>query len=115
MEINGKKLENILNNQREEYQRYLGIVAEDFKSQVKTVAEGVEILSDKIDRVETRLDGVETRLDGVETRLDGVETNTEIIKTDIEFIKNNLKKKVDLEEFEALEKRVSFLEAKISK
>ena len=39
----------------------------------------------------------------------------EIIKSDIEFIKNALKKKVDAEEFESLEKRVLLLEKKVSR
>ena len=35
-----------------------------------------------------------------------------IIKEDIEFIKTDLKKKVDIDQFAALEKRVAFLERK---
>ena len=38
-----------------------------------------------------------------------------IIKTDIAFIKQELKHKVDQDEFEALEKRVLFLESKIKR
>lgn len=34
----------------------------------------------------------------------------EIVKTDIEFIKHSFKKKVDIDEFAALEKRVLLLE-----
>jgi len=34
------------------------------------------------------------------------------MKKDIEFIKNSLKRKVDIEEFEALEKRIVILESK---
>jgi len=37
-------------------------------------------------------------------------TDMEVVKTDIEFIKNSLKKKVDIEEFAALEHRVALLE-----
>lgn len=36
----------------------------------------------------------------------------EIVKTDIEIIKGLLKRKVDMEEFEALTKRVAYLERK---
>jgi hypothetical protein len=36
-----------------------------------------------------------------------------IIKTDMEFVKNSLKRKVDIEEFSALEKRVAALESKV--
>ena len=40
----------------------------------------------------------------------GLAVNVEIIKEDIEFIKNGFKKKVDVEEFAALSRRVSLLE-----
>jgi len=121
-----QETEKLMKEIKEEFKRHTDILLEKFEDQVKVVAEGFEILSGKIDHlttrvdkvetrldgVETRLDGVETRLDGVETRLDRVETNIEIIKTDIEFIKNGLKRKVDAEEFEALERRVALLEAR---
>ena len=38
-----------------------------------------------------------------------------IMKIDIEFIKSSLKRKVDIEEFSALEKRVLILEKKNSR
>ncbi|MFZ2603500.1 MAG: hypothetical protein WAX79_05830, partial [Candidatus Omnitrophota bacterium] len=41
--------------------------------------------------------------------------NIEIIKSDIEFIKNSLKKKVDIDEFAFLEKRVVLLERKLQR
>jgi len=37
MEIQEEKLEKILKSQREEYQRYLGVLAENFGSQLKLV------------------------------------------------------------------------------
>jgi len=42
-----------------------------------------------------------------------IQENLEIIKNDIEIIKNSLKKKVDVDDFEALEGRVRALESKI--
>ena len=39
----------------------------------------------------------------------------QIVKTDLEFIKSSLRKKVDYDEFSALEKRVALLEAKVRK
>ena len=107
-----QETEKLMKEIKEEFKRHTDILLEKFEDQVKVVAEGFEILSGKIDHLTTRVDKVETRLDGVETRLDRVETNIEIIKTDIEFIKNGLKRKVDAEEFEALERRVALLEAR---
>jgi dynactin complex subunit len=90
------QLKTILQEQREEYQRYLGIVTEDFKSSMKLIAESISDLQKQL----------------VSLR-EMVAKNTEdieIIKMDVSFIKNGLKRKVDLEEFTALEKRVALLE-----
>jgi hypothetical protein len=48
MEINKKELEKILTDQRENYQRYLGVLAEDFESQVKMVAESVSGIQNQL-------------------------------------------------------------------
>ena len=42
MEIQEEKLEDILKSQREEYQRYLSILAENFGSQLKLVIESLK-------------------------------------------------------------------------
>lgn len=99
MEINEKGLKSILNEQREEYQRYLGVMYENFESRVRLIAE--------------QQVGMMKKLDSHTEMIGGVMINIERIKTDVEFIKSSLKKKVDAEEFEALEKRVMFLESKI--
>ena len=39
MEINEEKLKEILKEQRKEFQDYIGVISEDFKSEVKLVAE----------------------------------------------------------------------------
>jgi predicted nucleic acid-binding Zn-ribbon protein len=46
----------------------------------------------------------------VKTDVGVLKTDTAIMKTDIEFIKHGLKRKVDVEEFAALEQRVATLE-----
>jgi len=42
MEIQEKELKEILKDQREEYQRYLSILAENFGSQLKLVIESLK-------------------------------------------------------------------------
>jgi hypothetical protein len=106
MEINEKNLKTILKEQREDYQRYLGVVAEDFESKLGIIAE-------QYTDIKETLDSHSKILDSHSEMIGGLATNMEIVKTDIEFIKNSLKKKIDLEEFAALEKRVTLLEAKI--
>lgn len=43
MEIKEKKLAEILKKQREDYQRYLGVVAENFESDIKLIAESLDV------------------------------------------------------------------------
>ena len=99
MEINEEKLKEILEQQRGEYQRYLGVVTESFESQVKIFAGSVS--------------GVQQQLIAIREMVAKNTENIEIIKMDIQFIKQSFKHKVDLEEFESLEKRVLFLEKKL--
>jgi len=98
MEINESKLKGILKEQREEHQRHLDVLGESFDDKVKLIAE--------------QYDSIIEKLDGHEVGLVSMGKNIEIIKVDIAFIKNGLKKKVDAEEFESLERRVAILEAK---
>lgn len=69
---------------KDEICRHFDVVAEDIKAKIDTVSEQVSANAETL----------------------------EVIKLDIEFIKNELKQKVSHDEFAALEKRVSMLEAK---
>jgi len=48
MEINEKKLKEILKRQRDEYQRYLGVLAENFESQIKLIAESLSGVQEQL-------------------------------------------------------------------
>ncbi len=102
MEITENKLKDILteqrtefqkttnsniDKQRQEFQHIVGIFQEHLESQIQTIGEQLGSISEDI----------------------------QIIKSDVEFIKVELKRKVDYDEFNALVKRVSLLEAKIRK
>ncbi len=96
MEINEKNLKSILSDQREEYQRYLGVLTESFGSQVKLVAESTI--------------GIQQQLASIR---DMVAKNTEDIeemKMDLHIIRHDLKEKVGRDEFVVLENRVAKLE-----
>jgi septal ring factor EnvC (AmiA/AmiB activator) len=74
-------------------------------------------LEKKVDRLEIRFDGLETRFDGLETRFDGLEKKVgEIdarlisVQDDVMEIKHKLSEKVDLADFQKLEKRMVKLE-----
>ncbi len=101
MELNEKKITQILRKQREEYQRYLGATAEEFALQVKMVA---EILSDVKEQLQ--------ELKDLSTQ------NTEdlgVIKMEAGIIRSDLKEKVSRDEFKVLEKRVISVERKLQK
>ena len=101
MEINEKKLKEILKRQRDEYQRYLGVLAENFESQIKLIAES--------------LSGVQEQLIAIRDMVVKNTEDIEVIKMDISIIRNDLKEKVDRDEFVALEKRLHLLEKKLQR
>lgn len=101
MEINEKKIKEILKEQREEYQRYLGVLKEDFESQTKLIAES--------------LIGIQKQLISIKEMIVKNTEDIEIIKLDLYVIKNDLKEKTGRDEFKILEKRVILLERKFQK
>jgi len=101
MEINERKLKDILKKQREDYQRYLGVLAENFESQVKLIAES--------------LSGVQEQLIVLRDMVAKNTEDIEIMKLDLHIIKNDLKEKVGRDEIKALEKRIFLLEKKLQR
>ena len=83
--------------------RRLGVVLEHVDGKVSLVAEQYGDIQKDIGVIRKNLD-TQTRMLGKLT------LDVEIVKEDIEFIKSGFKKKVDLDEFTMLERRVSLLE-----
>ena len=81
----------------------VGMLLEDINGKVSVIAEQ-HLTTDK------KINGLDKKVDTLTKRIDGVAENVEVIKLDIEFIKNELKSKVNRNEFAALERRVSLLE-----
>ena len=86
---------------KEDFERHVGVLAEDFKSKV-------EIIGEQYDDIK-KTQSSHTEMIG------SVKEDITIIKMDIEFIKGDLKKKVNYDEFSALEKRMSLVEAKLKR
>ena len=83
--------------------RRLGVIMEHMDDKISLVAEqNGDIKKDYGD--------IKMTLDDHTEMIAKLTVNTEIVKTDVEFIKNSLKKKVDIDEFAALERRVALLE-----
>ena len=83
----------------EETKRYFDVVAEDLKKEIRIVAEQVGSNTEKLGEHAQRFDKIDDTL--------------KTIKIDIGFIKNDLKQKINRDEFVVLEKRVGLLEAKL--
>jgi len=85
-----------LNEATNEFKRYVGVVNEDFQHKTQVIAEQYLDINKKLDS--------HTEMIG------NMAQDMSIIKEDIELIKGDLKKKVDFDEFSALERRVRVLE-----
>ena len=96
MELNDQKLGQILAEQRQEYQRYLGVLGDQFSSQVKLIAES--------------LTGVQQQLSSVREMVAKNTEDLELIKMELRVIRSDLKEKVGRDEFKILETRVAQLE-----
>lgn len=83
--------------------RHLGALMESMDGKISLVAEQHSSIVGKLDYHTEKLD-THTEMIG------SLKIDVEIIKTDVEFIKGSLKKKIDVEEFSALERRVAVLE-----
>ncbi len=90
----GRQVDAQMVKQREEFQHFAGIVKEDFESKLLLIGE---------------------QYGTIKEIMGALAEDMQIVKTDIEFIKGSLRKKVDYDEFQALEKRVAMLEAKARK
>jgi len=98
----------------------VGLIAEqqgDIKKDISGIKKTLNTHTEMIGELKVDLEivkgDVKTTKDDLEIVKKDVKTtkvDIEIIKTDIEFIKNSIKKKVDIDEFAALERRVLLLE-----
>lgn len=72
----------------------------------------IEHFDEKLSLVAEHVSHIDKEVVGIKKTLDHHSESISIIQMDIEFIKAGLKKKVDVEEFTALEHRVALLESR---
>ncbi len=77
---------------------------------IEHVDDKVSLVAEQYGDIKKTLDNHTKILDNHTEMIGKLAVDMEIIKTDTEFIKHSLKKKVDADEFAALEKRVLILE-----
>ena len=80
------------------------------ETDMKEVKADVKELKTDVTALKTDMKEVKADVTTLKTDVTEIKRDTQIMKTDIEFIKTGLKKKVDVEEFAALEHRVAMLE-----
>jgi len=93
-----KNFEELLTKHTEDVKRHFDVAMEHFDGQVRLIAE--------------QYDDIKKTLNSHTEMIASVKEDVEIMKIDIAFIKSGLRQKVDVEEFNVLEKRVAILEAK---
>jgi len=75
----------------------------------------MDSLETKVNRIDVRLDHLETKVDNLEVRFDTLETKVDTLQEDVTEIKHKLSQKVDLEDFQKLEKRLIKVESFVFK
>ena len=92
----------------EEVKRHLDVLGENFDHKLKLIAESVSGIQEQLTAIREMV--VSNAKD-----IEEIKIHIFAMKSDIELIKNGLKRKVDMEEFEALEKRLALLEAQVAR
>ena len=90
--------------------RHLGVLIERVNDNVKLVAEQYGDIKKDIGSIKNTLNSHTQTLNSHTEMIGKLTIDMAIVKEDVEFIKGGLKKKVDIDEFAALERRVLLLE-----
>lgn len=82
-----KKVEEV-KNEVQDVKRHTGVLVEDLRKDVKAIAEGHNILNEKMDRLETKVDRLETKVDKLEPKVDRLEAKVDRLDTNISIVKD---------------------------
>jgi peptidoglycan hydrolase CwlO-like protein len=105
-------IKTLLKQQEERIKRHIDVLKEDFDSKVALIVEQYDSIIQRLDSHSEMIASMKEDIEIMKGDMEIMKKDIEVIKVNVTFIKNSLKKKVDVEEFEALERRVSILEAK---
>ena len=84
--------------------------SEDVHQAIRHFGVLIEAVNDNVALLAEQQGDIKKTLNSHTEMIGRLAVNLEIVKEDVEFIKSGLKRKVDVEEFSALEKRVAVLE-----
>jgi len=85
---------------------------EHLENEVTIIKTVLKNTNTKINKLDKRFIKLESKVDRLEKKIDKISQSLASVQDDVQIIKGNLKQKVDIEEFNALEKRVILLERK---
>lgn len=83
---------------------------EETKNNFKAVAGALTEINDRLDNHENKIDNLESKVDNLGSKVDNMQGTIDNMQGDITEIKHKLSEKVDLEDFQNLEKRFIKLE-----
>ena len=93
-----EELKKLLNKQSEEIKRHIGVLSEDFDAKIQLVAEQYGSIMEVLEKSTRDIEAIKENIITTNIRLSHIE--------------DQLRRKVDYEDFERLEKRLSVLEAR---
>lgn len=96
----------------EESHRHMSILSEDFQGRVVAIGEQLGDFRKDLSEMRDDISGMKETLNSHTEMIGEVAVDVEIVKKNVEFLKGGLKKKVDYDEFLALERRITLLESK---
>jgi hypothetical protein len=106
----------------DDIKRYTGALSEEFQGRVKVVAEQYGDIKKTLDAHTKVLESHTEMIGKIQNTIDAhtemigtLMVDVSTVKANVEFLKGGLKKKVDYDEFLALERRLSLVEARVHK
>ena len=109
-------LKQFIKEQGDETRRHFDVVAEDLRSSMTQIAEGVSTNSEFVERLGKRIEVIEDQINNLQGMRSSVESMREDvikIRVHLETLQNKIAKNPSYSDLAALDKRVFLLEKRI--
>ena len=109
-------LKKFIKEQNKETMRHFDVVAEDLRSSMTQIAEGVSTNSELLERLGKRIEIVETQIDnlqGMRASVESMRDDVVKIRVRLEALQNKVEKNPNYNDLAALDKRVFLLEKRV--
>lgn len=108
-----ENIKKLLRGQTVEIKRHMSVLGEEYQSRLQVVGELVTANSEKLTALDEKVAQNSEKLTVLDQKVTILDGRMQVLQQDMEFVKSSLKRKVDYDEFTALSRRVSRLEARI--